>query len=303
MTTIFNRGLSKAFLELLKAAAQSAVWLQDILADPTLVIGVRGDCLNVYWLGQSLFNITLVGDRFRVTTHEKYLLDPSLSGQVELVGEAFQIEKLLRSGFLSSYEGASSLAKMKRTARYYAGSEKRGVHEVVIRNPAVIDVEIAFPGTVSLDDGKDDKQDPRVDIAALEEDDERVRLVFWEAKTYANGELRAMGDDVPVVRQMSIYEKFLTENRAAVEESYRKVAANLLALEAAGWRRPIADAVRRVGDGSKQLTLDEVPRIGLLVFGFDAAQRDSQIWKSHRAKLEARGVEVRAAGNPRNIRL
>jgi hypothetical protein len=71
---------------------------------------------------------------------------------------------------------------VKTAAGLFSGSEKTGCHEIAVRNPGIIDVEIAFPGTVSLDDGGDDKRAPRVDLASLETDGDKARLVFWEAK-------------------------------------------------------------------------------------------------------------------------
>ena len=81
---------------------------------------------------------------------------------------------------------------MKDAAKYFSGTEKTGCHEIAVRNSNIIDVEITFPGKVSLGDGSDDKQGPRVDIASVEPYGDQARLVFWEAKACGNGELRAI---------------------------------------------------------------------------------------------------------------
>ena len=54
--------------------------------------------------------------------------------------------------------------------------------------------------------------------------------------------------------------------------------------------------------GSTPLLVNERPR--LIVFGFDADQRDGEKWKPHREKLEDKLVgQVRFVGDAKNIRL
>lgn len=303
MAAAFERGISTTFVDLLSVEADKEGWWRDVLADPKLAIGLRGNYLNVYWLGQSLFRVSLSGNGLKVTTHEKYLLDPALSGQVEMVDAAFQIEKLVQRGFLRRYENYGTLAKMKKTAGYYAGAEKRGVHEIAVRNSNIVDVEIAFPGIVSLDDGGEDRSAPRVDLAAVEDEGETARIVFWEAKTYRNGELRALESEIPVCRQLDIYKRYLADHRLQVEESYRKVAGNLAALAEMGWARPVSQTIMEIASGAKALTLGDHPKVGLVIFGFDAGQRDSSSWKPHLDKLSGQIAHIRAAGDPKNLRL
>jgi hypothetical protein len=80
MATNFKRGLCNHFIEMLANEADKGGWWADVLADPKLVIALRGTYLNVYWRGASLFLVRDGASGLNVTTHEKYLLDPGLKG-------------------------------------------------------------------------------------------------------------------------------------------------------------------------------------------------------------------------------
>lgn len=231
------------------------------------------------------------------------MVDPELASQVTLADRNFDISSLAEKGFIRRYEGSATIAKMKAVAGLFSGLEKTGCHEIAVRNAGVVDCEIAFPGKVSLDDGGDDKQAPRIDIAALESYGDDARLVFWEAKHFSNGELRAEDGMAPVLRQVKIYKKYLSENRDSIERSYTRLAKNLVSLGSMGWKRQLSPLISDVATGKRSLTLGTEPVVGLVVFGFDSAQRDHTGWKKHRARLEKEVLPVRAAGDAKNVRL
>lgn len=70
-----------------------------------------------------------------------------------------------------------------------------------------------------------------------------------------------------------------------------------------GWKRNLSHLIRDVATGKKTLTLGAEPAIGLVVFGFDSAQRDHAGWKAHRERLEKEIIHIRTAGDVKNIRL
>ncbi len=80
----FKRGLDQDFMGKLEMLAKRPGWFADVLADPGLVLGIRDNYINVYWLGCSLFKIEREGETgpVKTGTHPKYLLDPGLSKQV-----------------------------------------------------------------------------------------------------------------------------------------------------------------------------------------------------------------------------
>lgn len=88
-----------------------------------------------------------------------------------------------------------------------------------------------------------------------------------------------------------------------MEASYARVAANLVAFEAMGRTRPLSPIIRAVGGGDAVLRLGDEPSVGLVVFGFDAGQRDEARWVAHRAKLEAHIGRVMYVGNATKVRL
>jgi hypothetical protein len=193
---------------------------------------------------------------------------------------------------------------MKRAAGLFSGLEKTGCHEIAVRNPAVIDCEIAFPGVLPPDPGGGRGAAPRVDLATVEPAaNGEARLVFWEAKHYSNGELRAERGMPPVCRQIATYRGYLAANGERILQSYRTVAANLLAISTMGGGRPISPLIAQVARNERTLTLGQTPKVGLIVFGFDAAQRDSLPWQRHLKQLRADIVDVLAVGNARMIRL
>jgi hypothetical protein len=295
--SIFKHSITPKFIRLLEQEAAKGGWWTDVLADPKLIVALRGSYINVYWRGQSLFLVREGSSELTVTTHEKFLIDPKLAGQVPLqIDGSFKIESLIKRAFVPRYEGPTSLKKMKDAASYFSGPEKTGCHEIAVQNSNIIDVEITFPGKVSLDDGSDDTQGPRVDIASVEPGGDQARLVFWEAKHFRNGALRAVGDDVPVCHQVEVYQEHLSDpgNSTTIENDYTRVAENLVAIQKMGWVRPLSPLIEDIGSGRRGLKLE--PKVGLIIFGFDAAQRDDPRWKKHLQHLNEKINDVRAVG-------
>ena len=202
----FVRGLSPDFIYALEQLAKKESWWKDVLADKQLIIGIRKEELDVYWRGQSIFNVDFKGGRINVTTHIKYLLDPDLSDQAPLKDDGTFPDSFKTIPILSRYEGPSTLKKLKKAADLFSGEEKQGVHAIVLSNENVIDVEIRL-------DAKDldtDRDGPRLDIAAFEQKPEGIELVFWEAKLFANKELRARDPWGPkVLKQIEEYKKVI----------------------------------------------------------------------------------------------
>ncbi|MGA8616063.1 MAG: hypothetical protein WB760_31120, partial [Xanthobacteraceae bacterium] len=221
-----------------------------------------------------------------------------LAGQILLTDGKFGIARLQEIGFLQQYEGPATLDRMKSAANYFSGSEKKGCHEIAVGNPAVIDCEITFPGRMTLGNGKEINA-ARVDLASLEAvGTEAARLVFWEAKHFSNGDLRAAGKQpAQVVYQVKGYESYLAANLTKVLKSYQRVAENLMAIN--GIRHDTL--VAKVSTG-KQLTLGD-PSVGLIIFGFDEAQRNDPVWKCHLTKIQDQRIRVLARGDPKSIRL
>jgi hypothetical protein len=278
---VFKKGLSANFMAALAELAQKPGWWQDVLADASLIIGIRNECFDVYWNGQSLFNADFQGGRVNVSTHVKYLLDPDRSDHVPLnENGAFDVEL---TPILHRYD-SGTLSKLKTAADLFSGMEKQGVHAIVQASENIVDVEICL-NAKDLDIKRDY---PRIDIAAFEQRSDGIELVFWEAKLFANKELRAFGSAEPkVIGQINDYKKVLQARQPKVLASYCRVAKNLVTIaEISGGVRKVGPAVRRVAVG-EELRMSTPANVGLAIFGFDADQKaDGGIGHKHYEKLK-----------------
>ncbi|OKO80246.1 hypothetical protein [Bradyrhizobium sp. AS23.2] len=261
----FNHGISDKFTTKLALLAESAGWWRDVLHDPSLIIAVRENYLNVYWLGQAIFIVRMQEDKISVRTHAKYLLNPNLDDQIPLIDGKFDFTQANDEMLTSDYKSGETLVKLKRAAEYYSGKEKEGVHRIVSFNPSIVDVEIAvsangLPGVGKL---------PRIDIAAFEDGNDGINLALWEAKRFTNKELT----NGKIKGQLEKYMVVVAKYRDDLERSYRRVAKNLVAIaEMSNGKRTLAPVIARVAQGDDPLIVSQA-NIGLLVFGFDATQK------------------------------
>lgn len=292
MASVFDHGLGDKFLKALEEEASTPGWWSDVLADKELLISPRGSYLSVYWKGQAIFTVKPKSSGLSVTTHKKYLIDVSLNGQVALTNGGFDIGKLKDEAFIGAYEGKETLKKLKRAAGQYSGPEKSGCHRVALGCDRLIDVEIALRSQAETEGANPEEEaelaSDRIDLATVENHDGVARLVFWEAKDFSNKELRSRSEAVaPVTGQIERYIEHLAKKKQEVEASYPRVASNIVALARMGARRPVNDLIRKVAAREARLTLGKRPRVGLIIFGFDNAQKKDPVWKDHLEKLES----------------
>ncbi len=298
----FNKGLSKEFIAALSTLAKKPGWWKDVLTDASLIIGIRDEELDVYWNGQSLFHADFECKRVNVNTHVKYLLDPDRTDRPTLREDGKFDVKL--TPILTRYE-TGTLNKLKRAADMFSGMEKQGVHAIVQANENIVDVEICLDAR----DLPDIERDwPRIDIAAFgHRSDGATELVFWEAKLFANKELRAKGDSQPkVVGQIKDYKNALKAHQHDVISSYICVAKNLVKIaEMSGGVRNVGPAIRAVADGG-ELKMGPPANVGLVIFGFDDDQKKKGgVGYKHFEKLKEQlgAKSVRACGNAAKLKL
>jgi hypothetical protein len=176
------------------------------------------------------------------------------------------------------------------------GDEKAGVHRIVTGNPHVIDVEVAFGVEANSGEGPATR---RIDFVTLYPSADGGELTFYEAKLFANKDIRANGDNPPpVIGQIEGYRQLLAKHREDLLWSYRAVCGNLLALEGVRERYAASHGLlSRIADGDATLHMSDAVR--LVVFGFDADQRNGKVWASHRQKLKAAlGERLLLRGSP-----
>lgn len=333
----FYRGLSEYYLAALEALTNQPEgnWWRDVLARRDLVIAIRAEYLNVYYRGASIFCVEREGDRLVPITHAKYLTRRK-QGSVKMAADGtFDIDS--NTALWRSYEGPLTLREMIQAADALTGPEKIGLHALLIASPHVVDVEIAF-GVVAAPTTEDSKdgliaaaeeeaseaaQSPsvltagradRIDVATLEEQDGEVRIVFHEAKHFANPELRASAGETPrVAEQIDRYRRTLAHHADAIGRSYRDVCQALARIDAMRRRvqpdtpasAPLHPLISRVANSGTPPTVDLEPR--LVIFGFDKDQRDGSVWQAHLKRLtnssgEGFGVKVYAVGKTQGRR-
>ena len=182
MEATFDRGLDDHFVDALNREYRNGGWWRAMVDDRDLFVAVRDNRVNVYHHGCSLVEVRLESGEVVGRTHYKYLLRPSLDSDpyVSFENAAYVWRDDPAELFVAS---PAQLKALKGAAKPYAEEEKTGVHQIIKCNANVLDVEIGFglQGTAESDPSA-----PRVDFATLWIGDERGRVVFYEAKRFAN---------------------------------------------------------------------------------------------------------------------
>ena len=328
------RGLSAAFLDALDALVDKPEggWWRDVLAHPDLILAVRRESLNVYYRGASLFRVGFRQGQPVPETHVKYLVRQQQTLAALDKAGSFVLDPA--AALWKSYAGPQTLAEMMGAATTLVGPEKAGLHPLIQVSPNVVDVEIALAGepeggTAADTDATEEsaaaanepasaptstkppppRQD-RIDVASLETRGHpgEAWLVFHEAKHFSNPALRAAPKKQPaVVGQLNRYQGSLHKNWSSLTSSYPRVCRALLRLDEMR-RRVRADhpraaldpVIREVAEGTRKLNLELTPR--LVVFGFDADQRDGA-WAALRQRLEhEHGATIYAVGKPQGVK-
>ncbi|ACK85495.1 conserved hypothetical protein [Methylorubrum extorquens CM4] len=324
------RSLSEPFLAALEAlaAASNGAWWADVLADPDLLLAVRNRSLNVYYRGASLFRITPASEGVAAETHVKYLVRQRQAMTRLAADGGFGLDPA--AAVWTRYEGPATLAEMKRAATPLAGLEKTGVHALVQANPNVVDVEVSLTGapldiaaepdgaqaevdaalqSPDADAGVVPKRQDRLDVASLEERGvaDEAWLVFHEAKLAANPALRSKL--IPaIVGQVERYRATLKHEADRLASSYPALCRDLVRLDTL--RRTVRLArgldvaalpqrdplVAKVASGARQLRVDPEPR--LVLFGFDADQRDGAVETITESLRSQHNLRVYAVGRP-----
>lgn len=331
------RGLSDAFLDALDQLVDDengGRWWRDVLLHPDLILAVRRESFNVYYRGASLFRVEFRQGRPVPFTHIKYLVRQRQA--VAALDETSTFDLDAQALFWDSYAGPQTLNEMMRSAAELSGAEKAGLHPLIQASPNVVDVEIALAGDeeiiadceeseaaslVGLPEAANSpkarapRQD-RIDVASLESrgDPKNVWLVFHEAKHFTNLDLRAVPKRRPaVLNQLGRYRGSIGQNASGLASSYPFVCQALLRFDAL--RRKVRHGhpswatrqhpelnplIREVAEGKRHLSVEVMPR--LVIFGFDADQRDG-VLSGIRQRLEAEpGVTVYAIGRTQGLK-
>jgi hypothetical protein len=275
---MFKKGISDVFVQALKRWNH---W-EEIRKDRDLFVAIRDEYINIYFRGCSLFKISYNGE-LSLETHYKYLVRPNLKNPyVSWVGDTPPVGDLGERILTNTFD----IGALKKSSRSYAEPEKAGLHQILRYNNNVVDLEVVLShkseDEATADDGteKGRRAADRIDFAVIQKKDGMPFVVFFEAKRFANPELRSRKPEPPVVGQIRKYESFIEKHRSEMEASYRRVCESLIELASPG---RYDACVKEVAGGPERLTVD--PHVRLVVFDFDDDQRTGNVWKGHREKL------------------
>ena len=260
MTKTFSRGLECEFIQALnKTYDEQDSWWRTLVDDKDLFVGIRKNYINIYFNGGSILELRYSQSKGLFgSAHFKYLLNLTRENtRRDYV--TFKNGKFDPVAIMDSYTDiGKDIGKIKNAVKRHQGDEKKGVHQISVDNGNVIDVEIQFPGAKG-----------RIDFAALQKINGEIKVVFFEAKLYSNGELRSPSASPRIFGQIMQYENILSSRRDEIEKSYAQVAKNIVQIN--GWDRRRDNIFFEAANGN--LSVD--PKVRLAIFGFDDPQKNA----------------------------
>lgn len=295
MANEFKRGLPQGALEHLE---KNCGWWRDVVSYTyeergtgirrPLLFALRDGYFNLYAEGQSVlkvgFDARRNGDlRVSCKLHRKYV-EEQAQGQGYLDFDGKVVTQRRERRHVANYDGPATLERWVKAARHYSGKEKMGAAVIANEHPEVIDVEMALPANdpASL---KEKKVANRMDIVALERHGEGVRLAFYEAKLFSNGELRSKTFQPRVLgRQLENYRTYVSapDRRQEVLAAYENACSIAVKVDSM-FGRQTHSLVQAVAKGAR-LDLDPQPRLVIFDYG-DNQIGDGTAWHPHEQVL------------------
>jgi hypothetical protein len=281
---VFDRNLTKEMVEILNSEYKNERgWWRKLADNPDTLIAIRNNYLNVYRHGCSIARIKRREDgELAIGVHYKFLLKMKIAEPYIRCPKGCPEILNPQDTFISSL---SEIKHINYWTDTLGGLEKTGVHHVIRSNPNVIDTEIALSGEPDESDIPATPQtakSSRIDFCAVQEEKGKLFLRFFEAKDYSyTTALRVASDDLQpkVIAQMREYRSKLEAQRTKIEKAYKKsiqLADRLCGRNVLGKNIGFSDSIQ-------SLEVDSVPH--LVVFGFDADQRDGSYFKKHMKRL------------------
>lgn len=225
-------------------------YFQKMVEDEDLFIAIRNEYINVYYYGQSVCKIEFKKreNKIKWTTHNKYL------------GKD-------KGGYFTTTNGdfLNQIDDLKCYSYNHAKEEKIQVKKHILEDKelCILDVEVTF--------GREQDYGKRsIDFVIVEKTaDEKIKLVFYEAKHFDNSEIRA-NETPKVIGQIEKYEKVLNDPDHQVEilNSYKNIFENIKALNLNNNRK----LVDLIGVNNQDLEIDTKPR--LIIFEIDQDKKE-----------------------------
>ena len=227
-------------------------YFQKMVKDEDLFIAIRNEYLNVYYYGQSICKIEFKkrANEIKWTTHLKYL-------------------GISESGYTSTGDYLDRIDELKKNARKHGGKEKEQVKKYILddKEVCILDVEVTFS---KEHDNEHDYRKRSIDYLTVEKtEDQKPKLVFYEAKHFENPEIRA-NKDPKVFEQIEKYEKVLNDSNHQKEilNSYKRIFENIKDLNLNNWRK-VHDLL---SDNIDYLEIETKPK--LIIFEIDKNKKE-----------------------------
>jgi hypothetical protein len=284
----FQRFLDGPFISLLnRLYDQPASWWRKLVDAKDVFLAIRNNYINAYSHGMSIGKVHWDGTAVRLLVHEEYLTLTNADRYINLLAG---VPTRARRVIFTDHGYASHLPLIKRRAGRFAGAERKGTNQVACRVPTVLDMEAAFQEESEREPEPEYQNEVsekrgRMDLVVLGSD---LRLVVFEAKLHASGDLRAKG--IPkVCGQLQEYHHFLCRNQRRLETAYRTIFCYFAGLRGTFFEERIRhQRWVQVLNKPPLLGIDPVPR--LLIFGFDQLQQKGVAEEAARI---AQGVSIR----------
>lgn len=241
--------------------------LKDDVLSGKVFPAFRKSYMDFYHMGGRLFNYK--NGVFR--THYKYASVLTSTGDYVSEADLKDIQKV--DNFRDGYE------QIKGNCAKYSGVEDKGISDIYHKhsyanskqNVVVLDIEASF--------GKN-----RIDLLLFNKTERKLR--FYEAKHFTNSELWSKAGSKPkVVKQILKYKKEINDPKNEILTAYSKyvgLANDLFGLNL-----------------DKPVEIDH--EVALLLFGFDANQRDGRLKDLLLGDGSLEGLKYYAIGEPSKI--
>ena len=254
---------------------KSRLWINEIEKDcktQNVFFAIRDNQIDFYHKGGRLFCF----DNNDFKTHSKYASVITSDGKDYLTEKELSTYKL-SSNFQTNY------TRIKENCSNYSGVEAAGISELYHKhsylsksNVVVLDIEVSFESL-----NKSGKQD-RIDVLLL--NIETRTLQFVEAKHYSNSEIWSKSTP-EVISQINRYETQINQRKTNILTEYIEYVK----------------IINRVFGVSLPEPIDIVPKVTLLVFGFDRDQKNGRLKNLIIDNGKYKGIKFYPIGNIKEI--
>jgi len=252
-------------------------WWRKLADHDDTLIAIRDKYLNVYYNGCNVAKVEFKNKQLKASIHYKYLLKNKIkSPYIEQKDSGFEIASHADLFITSLFD----FDDIKSATKAYGGTEKIGVHKIIRSNKNIVDTEIALSEAKSDINDDSGNKNSRIDFCAIQEEDGKLLLRFFEAKHYSNNELRAKeGSEIKVISQLNRYQNILEHQNVEILSAYKKLIHKAAGIQG---NNILGNVLEKYTD-INTLKIDPEPR--LVIFGFDQDQKNGVLFKKHMDSL------------------